>query len=277
MSGGEAKQSMCLCYQRSRLHQRSSLPSFPFLLHPLHDLQPFSFAVLVPSTRQLFNNGGYVHCIGEIALGFCARLSQLFPHSIDEAADANTEKVVRVQLPAVSNKWVKRGEERCSQTIMLMSGVSSSAGDGVKVLIDPNSQQQTQVTMDISNSLMFNAEEYLKQFTVKKNGVDQPRFGEFSSKLTAMDVAVAKQFKGDSAHNKVKAVHYQHSAGVTVQKEPHKDEVGSGVKVMQIGKARNPENICHIELTAGESAFHSPDAKEAFFKKDKKVKNKKNK
>jgi len=191
--------------------------------------------------------------------------------------DASTEKVVRVQVPAISNKWIKRGEERTSQSIILMSGVSSSAGDGVKVLVDPTSQQQTQVTMDISNSLMLNAEEYLKQFTVQKNGVEQPRFGEFSSKLTAMDVAVSKQFKGESAHNKVKAVHYQHSAGVTVEKEPHKDEVGSGVKLMQIGKVRNPENVCHIELTAGESSFHSPDAKEAFFKKDKKVKSKKNK
>jgi len=209
------------------------------------------------------------------SLGFFLTSNFLF--LVDEPVDANTEKVVRVQVPAISNKWVKRGEERCSQTIMLLSGVSSSAGDGVKVLVDPASQQQTQVTMDVSHSLMLNAEEYLKQFTVKKNGVDVPRFGEFSSKLTAMDVAIAKQFKGESVHNKVKAVHYQNSAGITVEKEPHKDEVGSGVKLMQIGKARNPENVCHIELKAGESSFHSPDAKEAFFKKDKKVKAKKNK
>jgi hypothetical protein len=45
---------------------------------------------------------------------------------------------------------------------MMLSGVSAEAGDGVKVLIDPSSQQQSVVTMDISNSLMFDAEGYLK-------------------------------------------------------------------------------------------------------------------
>ena len=188
-----------------------------------------------------------------------------------------TEKVIRVTLPAITNKWVKRGEERASQSVMLLSGVSSGGGDGVKVLVDPNNQQQTEVMMDISESLMFDSEEYLKQFTIMKGGLPRPRYGAFSSKLTAMDVAVSKHFKGTSKHNKVKAAHYQHSANIVVEKEPQVDEVGKGVKVMQLGKARNPENVCHIELTAGGSAFHSPDAKGAFVKKDKEVKMKKNK
>ena len=91
---------------------------------------------------------------------------------------------------------------------MMLSGVSAEAGDGVKVLIDPSSQQQSVLTMDISNSLMFDAEGYLKQFTIMKNGTEVPRYGQFSSKLTAMDVAVSKQFKGQSGHNKVKVVHF---------------------------------------------------------------------
>jgi len=188
-----------------------------------------------------------------------------------------TEKVIEVHLPAITNKWTKRGEERASQSIILLSGVSSEAGDGVKVLVDPSSQQQSVVTMDISNSLMFDAEEYLKQFTIQKNGVAQLRYGEFSSKLTAMDVAISNKFKGQSAHNKVKAMHYQHTAGVTVEKEPEMGEVGAGVKVMRIGKAKNPQGVCHVELTAGQISFHSPDAKEVLFKGDKKVKSKKNK
>ena len=160
---------------------------------------------------------------------------------------------------------------------MMLSGVSAEAGDGVKVLIDPSSQQQSVLTMDISNSLMFDAEGYLKQFTIMKNGTEVPRYGQFSSKLTAMDVAVSKQFKGQSGHNKVKVVHFQHTAAVTVEKEPQMEEVGAGVKLLMIGKAKNPQNVCHVELTAGESAFHIPDAKEALFKGDKKIKNKRNK
>jgi hypothetical protein len=52
-----------------------------------------------------------------------------------------TEKLIEVNLPAITNKWVKRGEDPASQSIMMLSGVSAEAGDGVKVLIDPSSQQ----------------------------------------------------------------------------------------------------------------------------------------
>lgn len=204
--------------------------------------------------------------------------SQILTMILEETLKVNeTTKTIRVHVPAITNTWVKRGEERASQSVMLLSGVSASAGDGVNVLVDPTSLQQTQITMDISHSLMFQAEGYLQQFTMMRQGVEAPRFGENSSKLTAMDLAIAKQFKGESAHNMVKAVHYQHSAGVTVEKEPHVAEVGSGVKLMLVGHARNPENVCHVELTAGESGFHSPDAKDLLVKKDKQVRTKKNK
>lgn len=169
------------------------------------------------------------------------------------------------------------GEERASQSVMLLSGVGAKAGDGVKVLVDPKSRKQTEITMDISHSLMFQAEEYLNQFKVTRNGVQVPRYGKYSSKLTAMDLAIAKQYKGASEHNRVKAVHYQHSGGVAVQEEPQTAEVGVGVKMMRIGQAKNPESVCHVELTAGESSFHSPDAKTQFIKNNKEDRTKKNK
>jgi hypothetical protein len=87
-----------------------------------------------------------------------------------------------------------------------------------------------------------------------------------------MDVAVSKQFKGQSEHNKVKVVHFQHTAAVTVEKEPQMEEVGAGVKLLMIGQAKNPQNVCHVELTAGESAFHSPDAKKALLRVTRKSK-----
>jgi hypothetical protein len=46
---------------------------------------------------------------------------------------------------------------------------------------------------------------------------------------------------------------------------------------MMVGKKKKPEHICHIELTSGETAFNSPDAKQCFVKKGKTIKTKRNK
>jgi hypothetical protein len=199
------------------------------------------------------------------------------PLSKEPIQVGGTEKVIQVHLPAISNKWEFKGEERVSQSVMMLSGVTTEAGDGVKVLVDPHGQKQTQVTMDISNSLMFNAENYLKQFTITKEGVDQPRYDEFSSKRTAMEAAIAKQFKGRSVHDRVKAVHYQHTADVNVDMEGNAEEVGKAVSLKRLGEKKNPQNVCHMELTAGASAYFDPDGKESLVKTGKKVKSKKNK
>jgi hypothetical protein len=143
---------------------------------------------------------------------------------------------------------------------LLLSGVSA-AGDGVKVAVDRNTQQQTEIAMDISHSLMFSAEEYMDQFTVMKGGVERPRYTPKSSKWTAMASACAAHYNGASINNKVKAFHHQHTNGVTVQKEPEESEVGHGIKVMMVGKSKNPEHICHVELTAGETRNCFPFAR----------------
>ena len=89
--------------------------------------------------------GKLVVCVAAATVWTDLMLSPLTaePINIDE-----TEKVVAVTLPGLTNKWVKRGEERASQSVMLLSGVAPNAGDGVSVQVDPDSQQQTQMTMD---------------------------------------------------------------------------------------------------------------------------------
>ena len=45
---------------------------------------------------------------------------------VEEAVPAVTDKMIKVQLPALTNKWVMlAGEERATQSIMLLSGVST--------------------------------------------------------------------------------------------------------------------------------------------------------
>jgi hypothetical protein len=128
------------------------------------------------------------------------------------------EKLISVNLPAITNKWKKAvGEWRASLTVLLLSGVAMTAGDGVKVAVDPDTQKQAEIVMDISHSLMFNTEEYMDQFsTVVKGGVERPRYTENSSKWKAMESACAAHYLGASINNKVKAVHHQHTDGVTV-------------------------------------------------------------
>ena len=61
----------------------------------------------------------------------------------------------------------------------------------MNVHVDPASQQQSQLTMDICNSVMFNGEGYLNLFTITKGGREQPH----CIKRVAMDLAV-QEFKG---------------------------------------------------------------------------------
>lgn len=95
---------------------------------------------------------------------------------LEETVPTVTDKMIKVHPPAFTNKWVTlAGEERATQSVMLLVDVSTEVHDGAHVLLDLASQPQSQLTMNISDSFLFNAEKYLNPFTITEEGREQPR------------------------------------------------------------------------------------------------------
>ena len=63
-------------------------------------------------------------CCFLISRSFGCGLESFSP--LEETVPAVTDKMIQVHLPAITNKWVTlAGEERATQSIMFLSGVST--------------------------------------------------------------------------------------------------------------------------------------------------------
>lgn len=151
-----------------------------------------------------------------------------------------------VVLPAINFGWADTDGDNVSQGTLLLSGLEDNDTEGIEGCVN-GSGTGSVVTMDLTNSYMFNPELYNQAHHTVESG---------HTKMAAFRAAV-QAAKGDSEHNRVKFEHKESFGKKKVQQELN----SGGLRVIKLGTKKNPQLIACMEMQGMKSGFSSPDPK----------------
>ena len=156
-----------------------------------------------------------------------------------------------MKMFSVTYKWYDKNgiDEHVTQGVVLPSGIDVKEEGAVEARVELN-KRETAITVDLSYSLMFDPDAYGREFYQ----YTAMSYGNAHDKMKSWRSAVAKA-QGSSSQNRIKYVHREATAGVSVEKDPIEGEGGKGLRAFLLGKKTNPEAMAHIELI-GDKPFH---------------------
>ena len=178
--------------------------------------------------------------------------------SVDElSADFSRVKLTgngthAMKMFGISYRWDDKNgvDEHVTQSLVLPSGTDVGDGRVVEVRVGED-KDETEITVDMSDSLMYHPSKYQAEFLKY-----HPRVYNLDhDKMKAWNASIAET-KGDSEANAIKYIHKEPTLGLSVEKDPLAEKGVDPVRVFMVGKKSNPEGMAHIELTGDKPFFN---------------------